>query len=236
VHRDLSAHTEEGYAYRVDVRLRAHGGAGHLVQTASALVEYYRQSPLWEVQALLKMRPVAGNLELGRRFLGRVEPVLRRARPWEEIAQSIRSMRAKAIQQTAASGAGDRDVKSGLGGIRDLEFMVQGLQLMHAPQNPGLIEGNTLRALVRLTEAGVLEAGEAAQLRDDYVLLRRIEHTLQILEDQQIHAIPQEEAQLAALARRLLGPDGTSERLLHLLNQCQARVRRAYASRLLRKA
>jgi [glutamine synthetase] adenylyltransferase / [glutamine synthetase]-adenylyl-L-tyrosine phosphorylase len=123
---------------------------------------------------------------------------------------------------------GEADVKSGLGGIRDIEFLVQGLQLIHAPRQGGLLDGNTLSALERLKTCGLLPEPEAVQLQADYTFLRRVEHVLQIFEDRQIHAVPQSEDARAALARRVLGAPGTAESLMAELDACQQRVRRTY--------
>jgi len=233
VHQDLSRHTQAGLAYRVDLRLRPYGAAGSLVYPLATLAAYYGRAELWEIQALLKVRPVAGNREVGERFLQSVAPLLRLRRSWEIITDSIRTMRDRMVQQTAGAGLGTRDIKTGPGGLRDVEFLVQGLQLRHAAEHPELVEGNTLRALARLQELGVLPEGEAAQLRADYIFLRRVEHCLQILEDRQIHAIPEDPAQLEALARRLLGPTADAARFLGVLAECQERIRHAYARRLL---
>ena len=226
---DLSSHTEEGSAYRVDFRLRPHGRAGQVVQPMQALLRYYREdAAMWEVQALLKMRPVAGALEIGERFLREVRPVLLAQRPREAVVQSIVSMRHKAIQHMAAEIAGVVDIKSGLGGIRDVEFLVQGLQLIHAAEHPETIEGNTVSALRCLKTAGLLDESVADELAGDYVFLRRIEHCLQILEDQQIHSLPRDPVHLGALARRVMGIEAGSESFRKELHACQTRIRATY--------
>jgi [glutamine synthetase] adenylyltransferase / [glutamine synthetase]-adenylyl-L-tyrosine phosphorylase len=260
--KSLSAHTEEGHAYRVDFRLRPYGHAGQLVYTVSALANYYaRKAALWEIQALLKARPVAGNAQIGAAFLELVRPIFMQARPAATIIRSIEFLRATAIRKTSQkTDAGYRtpdtrrrrmedgkrtaederrktevgtkmvkaDVKSGLGGIRDIEFLVQGLQLINAPRQGGLLEGNTLSALERLKTCGRLPEPEAGQLQADYTFLRRVEHILQIFEDRQIHAVPQSEDARAALARRVLGASGTAESLMAELDACQQRVRQTY--------
>ncbi|MBW1980425.1 MAG: glutamate-ammonia-ligase adenylyltransferase [Deltaproteobacteria bacterium] len=226
---DLSRHTEEGYAYRVDLRLRPYGRAGELAQSLAALVDYYRQSAsLWEIQAALKIRPVAGNLQIGERFLEQLQPILRQRRRARDIVESIEKMRSAAARKTILSGG--TDVKSGVGGLRDVEFLVQGLQLVHAPDFPQLIEGNTLKALAVLQQHQLLPERAAAELRQDYLFLRRVEHCLQILEDRQIHMLPRDEAELTALARRVLGMDATAATLLAELEACQSRVRSHYAT------
>jgi glutamate-ammonia-ligase adenylyltransferase len=230
----LSRHTVEGYAYRVDMRLRPYGGVGDLVSSSSRLAEYYEnEAALWEAQALLKLRPVAGNLELGDRFLARVRPVLMRRRSRDEVVRSIREMRETAIRLGAAKSGGAIDVKNGPGGLRDIEFLAQGLQLIHGPDHPEVLSGNTLEALAALESAGVLPPEAAAELAADYVFLRHVEHYLQILEDQQIHAVPSEPRELEALAKRMLGVEASAEEFLARLEECLARVRGRYTRHLL---
>ncbi|MBU4286141.1 MAG: glutamate-ammonia-ligase adenylyltransferase [Verrucomicrobia bacterium] len=262
VGQNLSVHTEEGHAYRVDFRLRPYGHSGQLVYTVAALADYYaKKAALWEIQALLKARPVAGNAALGAAFLEHVRPIFMQPRPATTIILAIETLRETAIGKTdraksaaslarvtrdlpgqmpprrrkAPSGplpskaaTGSTDVKSGLGGIRDIEFLVQGLQLIHAPRQGELLDGNTFSALERLKTCGLLPEEVVGQLQADYTFLRRVEHILQIFEDRQIHAIPQSEDARAALARRVLGPDSTADRLMTELDTCQQRVRRTY--------
>jgi glutamate-ammonia-ligase adenylyltransferase len=229
---DLSSHTEEGYAYRVDLRLRPFGRDGELVPSWSSLVRYYTDvASLWEVQAAIKMRPVAGNLRLGYSFLETIRPVFLRGWKREEVARSIEKMRTMGVK--SHSGA-TPDVKSGIGGLRDVEFLVQGLQLIHGATIPSLFEGNTLNALELLGKENVLPEPVALGLKEDYLFLRRIEHCLQILEDRQIHAIPKDRKELKALARRLLGSDGSEDRFMERLNGCLQRIHEAYTRYLIR--
>jgi glutamate-ammonia-ligase adenylyltransferase len=232
---DLSRHTEEGYAYRIDLRLRPHGQAGDLVPTFSGLVDYYReQASLWEIQAALKMRPVAGNLGLGDRLLTQMKSILLERRDRQKTVGSIEAMRQAAVRKAARSLGGGVDVKNGEGGIRDVEFLVQGLQLIHGPDHPGLLKGNTLEGLKALEDTHLLSKAVGAQLEADYLLLRRVEHYLQILEDRQIHSLPKDPAERSALARRLFGRQGDEERLTEELAACMLRVRKAYTSYLLK--
>jgi glutamate-ammonia-ligase adenylyltransferase len=232
---DLSVHTEEGHAYRVDLRLRPYGGAGELVPSLTGLVTYYdKTASLWELQAALKLRPIAGNLRLGFAFLDQLRPILLRRRPPEDIVQSIEKMRSAAIKQRSrAVGRAGLDVKSGAGGIRDVEFLVQGLQLIHAGDQPEILEGNTLAALTRLRDAGLLQDRVSEQLRHDYLFLRVVEHYLQILEDRQIHAVPDDPAELAALAKRVLGAEVEGSSFRERLEACTKRVRETYVRHLL---
>jgi glutamate-ammonia-ligase adenylyltransferase len=225
---DLSAHTPEGHAYRVDLRLRPYGTAGELVPSLGALAHYYGSAAgLWEVQALLKARPIAGDGELGARFLEEVRPLLRARRSREQVAASIGRMRRQALRWSERALPQTTDVKTGLGGIRDIEFLVQGLQLLHAADTPGVLAGGTLAGLEALGGAGILPQDRAGQLAEDYLFLRRVEHFLQIHEDRQTHSLPRDPAKLDALARQVLGAGaGARDFLAELATRFQ-RVRDA---------
>ncbi|MBW1741346.1 MAG: hypothetical protein JRJ42_09485 [Deltaproteobacteria bacterium] len=139
-------------------------------------------------------------------------------------------MRKAAIKTCSRRNRPIRDVKSGMGGLRDVEFLVQGLQLIHGPDHPGLLERNTLNALEGLQKTDILPEPVAAQLREDYVFLRRVEHYLQILEDRQIHALPKDPDELTALAKRVLGAEGNASHFMEQLEGCLKRIRAAYIS------
>ena len=233
----LAAHQGEMAAYRVDWRLRPYGSSGELAHSFSSLAAYYAgPANDWEVQALLRMRPVAGNCALGHALLQRARSAFARlgsdpARRGARAFATIERLRALALagqaQRRLSQG---RDIKSGAGGIRDLEFLVQGLQLQHLMQHPELVCGNTVEAIARLQRAGVLSAGSAAQLREDYLLLRRLEHFLQVFEDRQVHVLPSSEGALRALARRMLGTDATVPAFNELVATVTTRVRATYES------
>jgi glutamate-ammonia-ligase adenylyltransferase len=229
---DLSIHTEEGYVYRVDLRLRPYGRAGEIVHSLASLTDYYRKAAsFWEIQAALKIRPIAGNLELGHSFLAQIRPVLLEQRSREDIVQSIERMRTAAIKKISLhSGV---DLKTGVGGLRDVEFLLQGLQLLYAPDCPALLQGNTLAGLAALENEGLLPEPLTAQLRQDYIFLRRVEHYLQILEDRQIHALPKDPTELNALAKRVLGVDADAARFMAEIEECGKRIRQAYVDYLL---
>lgn len=230
--KHLSAHTQEGYAYRVDLRLRPYGRSGRLVLGVGELADYYRgRAALWELQALIKARPIAGNLRMGQSFLAGLRPLLVQKFDRAAITANIEKLRTAAIKKNASHQ--NIDIKTGLGGIRDIEFLVQGLQLINAAEKPGIIEGNTLAALDRLAAEKILPAPETDELRENYIFLRRLEHYLQILEDRQIHALPSGKNELRALARRMLGGEADADALQQKLDECRNAVRRAYARRLL---
>ncbi|MBN2553338.1 MAG: glutamate-ammonia-ligase adenylyltransferase [Spirochaetales bacterium] len=232
---DLSAHTEEGAAYRVDLRLRPFGRSGELVGSVERLVRYYReQAAIWELQALLKARPVAGNIRLGETFLGRVEALLCESRCPKQVAASLERMRMRSQGKLHQGIKTGRNIKLGSGGIRDVEFLVQGLQLVHAGRvgsaqaRSKLLSGNTLAALAALRELAVLSPVASEQLRRDYLFLRRIEHYLQIFEDRQTHTLPRDSAQLQALSRRMLGPEADAALFGQRVDACMDRVHAVY--------
>jgi glutamate-ammonia-ligase adenylyltransferase len=229
---DLSNHTAEGYAYRVDTRIRPYGTAGALSHTLTNLVHYYLTSASgWEIQALLKMRPVAGAVEIGEKLHARLLPLLTEKREKAEVAGQIEHMRDLALQHGARRDV--VDVKNGRGGIRDIEFLVQGLQLVHASENKELLCENTLQALNKLGKAGILPADVAGRLSERYVFLRRVEHFLQLFEDRQVHTLPARREDLAALARRVLGAGHDQSAFLAMLNGYLEDVYRLYREYLL---
>ena len=152
-----------------------------------------------------------------------------------EIVASIERMRNAHLTPRSQGLIPAIDVKSGLGGLRDIEFLVQGLQLLHASQVLRRPEGHTIMALEVLNEFGFLAAPVVDQLKDDYTFLRRIEHYLQILEDRQTHTLPQDQQELDALAKRMLGVEQDSNAFLAALDACLTRVRDTYNRYLLEK-
>ncbi|MFW5688596.1 MAG: glutamate-ammonia-ligase adenylyltransferase [Spirochaetota bacterium] len=222
---DLSDHTTDGYAYRVDFRLRPYGSAGPLVPPISTAIAYYAErASAWEHQALIKLTPIAGNTELGAAFLDAVKPSSIRHFSSPSVRESIQRLRAQAVKQTRD----DDDIKSGEGGIRDIEFLVQGLQMIHAADHPQVLTSNTVAAIEELRNADVIAPGVAEDLITDYRRLRRIEHFLQIYEDRQVHALPRGDHERGALARRLDGRSATASAFLEQLAERRTRVRTYY--------
>ena len=235
--KDLSTHTSEGQGYRIDLRLRPHGRSGELVYAIDDLLQYYEASAsLWEVQALLKLRPAAGSLPVGHKLLERLQPIFRTARDPKTVVECVQHMRALAMKEQAKKSVSLLNVKVGKGGIRDIEFLVQGLQLIHIPKgHPHLANGNTLTSLNLLEGIHALDTETVSELKQDYMFLRRIEHYLQFLEDRQIHSLPAHPKELEALAKRTLGTFTTVDRFMQLLGECQIRVHKAYERYLITK-
>lgn len=235
--RDLTDFTVEGQAYRVDLRLRPWGNAGRLVYSVPTLTRYYTdEADLWELQALLKLAPVAGDFDLGRTFMRDLRPIIARRGERagkDAILHTVRRLRARAVEEhnAAPDEAGSlvgADIKNGEGGIRDVEFLVQALQMLHQRLSPEIITGNTLSALQRLEEAGLLSAEKVTTLREDYLFLRRIEHFLQVYDDRQLHAIPAEQEAQTKLTRVVMGEEARPDDLLHRLETTLRRVRADY--------
>lgn len=199
----LARVSDEGFLYRVDMRLRPWGESGPLVSSADALLAYMaRDARLWEKQALLKARVIAGDEEVGTAYLRRVQPLLFGGAA-EAARSGVHSMKQLTEKALRRKGSEKREVKLGEGSIRDVEFVVQYLQLVHGGEEPRLRSRNTLEALTRLTAAGVLPPEEARVLREGYVFLRTIEHHLQVMDGRQTHLLPQGAEALGELARRL---------------------------------
>lgn len=200
--RLLSSHTDRGQAYRVDFRLRPEGQRGALAKSLGNTLSYYDTlGRTWERQALIKVRPVAGDLELGAEFVEAIQPfVYKRFLSFAEINE-IKAMKRK-IEQKARQESKGREVKIGPGGIRDIEFTIQFLQLLNGGDTPAVRKRDTLSALQALEQAGCLTDAEYRGLDDTYRFLRKIEHRLQLLFDLQTHLLPDSPEELRKLALR----------------------------------
>lgn len=224
--RGLSDMTVTGFLYRVDMRLRPWGKAGALVTTRNAYFDYMRrEGRLWEKQALLKARPIAGNLEFGQAALQSLKPEIFQVDA-EVARQSVLNMKREIEKKLEAQGLIDSEIKSGRGGIRDIEFIAQYLQLVHGGETPGIRSINTLDGLVRLADQDVIQADEYRQLTGGYVFLRTVEHSLQLLHNKQEHTLPKSERELSCLARRIDFP--SSDEFISYYNQHRAAIRRIF--------
>ncbi len=196
--------TPDGHLFRVDMRLRPGGRAGGLVASLRAYEAYYEAcGQTWERQALIKARPVAGDADLGRAFLAMIVPFVYRQHLDHAAVSEIAAMRDRIALNVAADRRGERNVKLGPGGIRDIEFVVQAFQLVEGGRAPWVREPNTLRALHRIAEAGLLPRRDYAALVEAYTFLRTLEHRIQILHQVQTHVVPEDPRALRALARRM---------------------------------
>jgi len=202
--RGLSAVTAEGTCFEVDANLRPEGRNGPLSRTLGSYLAYWdRWAQPWERQALIKVRPVAGDAELAGRFCAEAAARVYPERLDPETVSAVRRMKSRVEGSAKARAAGDRQVKLGPGGLRDIEFAVQLLQLVHGRHDPGLRSGSTLVALDRLTAAGFVGRADAAQLAQAYRFLRLVEHRLQLASERRTHTIPAGEEARRWLARTL---------------------------------
>ncbi len=223
--------TEDGFVFRVDMRLRPEGQRGPLAQSLGGYELYYESwGQTWERSALIKARPVAGDASVGREFLERITPfVYRKYLDYSAIAE-IRDMKQKIDKDVEQKGRTHRDVKLGYGGIREIEFVVQALQLIYAGRDRSLREKNALKALHMLAQKGLITYQERANLSKAYVFLRTVEHRIQILDDLQTQTMPLEDRELRTLARRsgYLQPGQEATLLLRDYTEHTHKVRSIY--------
>jgi glutamate-ammonia-ligase adenylyltransferase len=204
----LAAITEHGMVFRVDLDLRPEGRPGPLANSLASAERYYETwGRTWERAAWIKARAVAGDPELGARVVELMRPFVYRKSFDLDAIKGIVEMKAnidRAQKQARLSALSKGlDLKLGRGGIREIEFFVQAHQLLHGGRNPQLRHTNTLEALAGLEAAGLVNARTREVLTDAYLFLRKVEHRVQIVEEQQTHTLPSNPQDLKALARSL---------------------------------
>ena len=205
--KSLTEATGEGFLYRVDMRLRPWGKSGSLVNSVDAHIDYLaKHGMLWEKQALMKARTIAGDRAVGKEFLKRAETLIYGA-PVELVRTTIRGMKQRIEADLERQGRKWGEVKSGEGSIRDVEFVTQFLQLSYGKDVREIRSISTLDGLVRLADMGYLHADEYRRLSTGYIFFRTIEHSLQLMHYSQTHSLPSDRRELAYLARRLDFPD-----------------------------
>ncbi|MFF1557038.1 bifunctional [glutamine synthetase] adenylyltransferase/[glutamine synthetase]-adenylyl-L-tyrosine phosphorylase [Streptomyces sp. NPDC058279] len=201
--RICSETTVEGTIWPVDANLRPEGRNGPLVRTlASHLAYYQRWAKTWEFQALLKARAVAGDPELGAQYIEAITPLVWQAAERENFVADVQKMRRRVIDNIPAAQV-DRELKLGPGGLRDVEFAVQLLQLVHGRSDATLHSGTTLDALHALAAGGYVGRADAAQLHDAYRFLRVMEHRIQLYRLRRTHLVPEDENDLRRLGRSM---------------------------------
>lgn len=187
----LSRPMRRGIVFRVDLRLRPEGRFGPIVRTLNSARHYYENwAEPWERQALLKARPAAGDMQLGQAFLQMIAPFVYRRRMNAEEWDAILDQKRRSEAHCRARGEWETDIKNGWGGIRDIEFGVQGLQLLYGGQLPRLRTPNTLEALRRLRQARLITPEQSQRLHEAYCFLRTVEHRLQLIYGHQTHTLP----------------------------------------------
>jgi [glutamine synthetase] adenylyltransferase / [glutamine synthetase]-adenylyl-L-tyrosine phosphorylase len=200
----VSARTTEGNLFRVDLRLRPEGDAGVLVRTVESCEDYYAsRGETWERMMLIKARCVAGSAPLVDEFLETVHPFRFPRHVGEEVLGEIALIKQRIEREIVGENRLTRHVKLGVGGIREIEFVAQTLQLLHAGRSPFLQTASTLEALRKLGQYGQLPPDEVTDLSAAYEFLRTVEHRLQMEAGLQTHTIPTDRAALLRLARSL---------------------------------
>src|SRR5690606_9564430 len=188
--RLLDEVTVDGFCHRVDLRLRPFGNAGRVAMSFTALEMYFqREGRDWERYAWQKARPVAGDLAAGQRFLDTLRPFVYRRYLDFGALDGLRGMKSMIAAEVARKELAD-DVKRGPGGIREIEFLAQSLQLIRGGRETALQQPRLLPALAALRQAGQVSADTATCLAEDYRFLRRLENRLQMLRDEQTHVLP----------------------------------------------
>jgi glutamate-ammonia-ligase adenylyltransferase len=190
--------------YRVDANLRPEGRDGALTRSVDSYRNYWdRWAQPWEFQALLKAVPVAGDHEVGRSWAEAAAARVWGRRLTPDDLRSLRALKVRAESEVQRRGAAEREVKRGPGGLRDIEFAVQTLQLVHGPADSELRSPTTLTALAEMGEGGYVAPDDAEALSGAYRFLRRVEHAVQIEEEQQTHTVPADREHRRRIARVL---------------------------------
>lgn len=200
----LTEYSPEGHLYRVDLRLRPMGGRGEIAYSEKACRQYYQTwADTTDRLALIKVRPVAGDPELGRRFAEWIQDFVFKKYLDYAAVEEIRWIKKLTDQKLDRRNESERNVKLGLGGIREIEFFVQSFQILYGGNSPGLRTGNSQRGLDLLVDAGLIRFEEYDQLSRAYTFLRNLEHKLQLVHDVQTHNLPEEDEELLLCARRM---------------------------------
>ncbi len=198
-----SAQTGEGTLWPVDAALRPEGKAGPLVRTIASHRAYYeRWAKTWEFQALLKAWVSAGDLEVGQAYKAAISPLVWEAAGRDHFVEDVQAMRRR-VEQHVPAGEADRQLKLGRGGLRDVEFSVQLLQLVHGRSDRSLRSGTTLEGLSALAKGGYIGRDDALALGEAYRLLRTLEHRIQLHRLRRTHLMPTSEADLRRLGRAI---------------------------------
>lgn len=207
----LAEQTREGAVFRVDLRLRAEGSVGQLARPVDAYARYYAQrGQVWERLALLKAWPIAGSDRVGRSFVRMAERFvfqpddlpLTKDRALAVI-RDVRSVKEMIDEKIAGRGHQHRNVKLGTGGIREIEFLVQTIQVLIGKAVPDILDRRTVGALERLCRHRLIEADDRRRLTEAYWFLRDVEHKLQMMHDLQTHALPDSDEELQRCAIRM---------------------------------
>lgn len=221
----FAAPDPEGALFRIDLRLRPEGAAGPLVRSLDGMENYYSAfGETWERMALTKARVVAGDDALGYEFFQRMQAFIYPRTIGGDVVEEVAQIKRRIERELLGPTRMHRDVKLGRGGIREVEFVCQALQLLHGARNAFLQQHQTLKSISALRQLGLLSVRDAEALAPAYRFLRRVEHRLQIENEARTHTIPENGEALKRLARSLAGTDNeeTAQFLVHLIRHMDA--------------
>jgi len=224
---------EGDHLFRVDLNLRPGGKDSELVLSRDSILDYFQhEARLWERMAWIKARSVAGNLPLGKELLQDLEPLIYRRFLDYTVFEEIRSLKRRILLESGSQGLKGEDIKVGPGGIREIEFLLQALQLVFGGRIPAVRERNTLRSLGKLKAASLLPPGEAQRLASAYRFLRTLEHRLQMVHQRQTHSLPRDPDLLGKIAAMTPDRGGqgfpSSGALIRRLHAVRGKVRKAF--------
>jgi len=228
----LTAATREGSLYNVDLRLRPGGREGDLVQSRRRLLSYFRDSAqTWEKMAFLKARPVAGDMSLGWEVVQAIEEGIFDAAAAETLALEAREMKERLESSSARDGADEFNLKLGPGGILDIHFLIEYLQIRNRLRGPS--DRNTLRMLATLRSHGLIPEEDYTNLYSGYLFLRNLDHLARLLQDRTGDSLPSTPTGLSRLAREIgppfsSGGEGAGDRLLDRLREVRTGVRESF--------
>jgi len=204
IYKLTSEMTSAGYAYKIDTELRPEGDAGALVLSVQGYEKYFKsRARIWEQQALVRARFVAGNAEVGKKFIEAVHQFVYQDKFEYGSLIEISRLRERMEQELAKESTKGKNVKLGFGGLADIEFAVQIIQLMHGKKFPRLRQTNTLSALKSFVALGLIDQDMAEELQDSYLFLRNLECALRIIRQTPTNTLPKNNKELAPLARLL---------------------------------
>lgn len=222
--RAMDATAAEPMLWQVDPNLRPEGKSGALVRTLESHIAYYeRWAESWEFQALLKARHLAGTASLGEAYVAAMNPMVWTSTKRDNFVESVQKMRQRVLEHIPATEI-DRQIKLGPGGLRDVEFTAQLLQLVHGRTDDSVRQRDTISAIEALREAGYIGRGEAQSFADSYRFLRSLEHRIQLADLRRTHLMPTDPEQLRALARSL-NPRWTADALTEAWERTKNEVR-----------
>ena len=224
VMRAMDANNTEPALWQVDANLRPEGKSGALVRTLDSHIAYYgRWAENWEFQALLKARPMAGDVQLGHKYFEAINPLVWQSTQRENFVESVQRMRERVSENIPADEA-DWQIKLGVGGLRDIEFTVQLLQLVHGRTDETVRMPDTISAIEALSSAGYIGRSEANEFSNHYKFLRLIEHRIQLRQMRRTHLMPKDELTQRSIARSVQ-VDWTAEQLLGRWAEVKIQVR-----------